>query len=349
MRIYTFLALFILLVVSSAFAQEQAIDNGNGFGGLIENTDGVVINWADGFIAASAEIKLMPGSIDPIRSKALAVRQGGVESRKALLDVILGLPLDGKRKVAALLEDDPKSMNSLRGYVQNSLLNTEMTNGTVKVSASLNLRNGLSSILIPPTLSFQTGIPPTLSGKRGEIGVERQALEGGGSGLENGSVYSGVIVDARGLSCHPVLLPLIYDGKGIGVYGAFAVSREAVLKRGLVSYMVNDKSENLRARVGNFPLIIKAVNTNGPSRSNFILSIDDAAKVRAVLKRKTVMDNCAVAVLMDKHFSAATNNDSAKSDVNDQKQEIPAVINESVIQENSLDENAAPSTSSADE
>ncbi|WP_319780163.1 hypothetical protein [Maridesulfovibrio sp.] len=338
MRIYTFLALIFLLVASSAFAQEGAIDKSNGFGGLIEKTDRTVINWADGFISASSAIKLMPGSIDPVRSKALAVRQGGVESRKGLLDVVLGLSVDGKHKVSSLLKNDIKSLNSLRGYVQNSLLSTKLDTGTVIVTSALNLRNGLSSIIIPPTISFQTGIPPTISGERGETGVEIQALEGADNGYIDSNVYSGVVIDARGFPYTPVLLPLIYDGKGVGVYGTFAVSRESVLKHGLVAYMVDGKSENLRARAGNFPLKVKAVNTHGNSRSSIILSLEDAAKVRAVLKRRAVVENCAVVVLVDGNNVSAKNDDSVEDTYSGRKQGSNVDNIESGIQEDSLDE-----------
>ncbi|WP_415716907.1 hypothetical protein [Maridesulfovibrio sp.] len=336
MKKYIIFTLLIMLVASFAQAQEQSAENGNGFGGLIEKSDGSVVNWADGFISASSEIKLLPDSIDPVRSKALAVRQGGVESRKALLDVVLGLPVDGKRNVSSLLDDDLKSLNLLRGYVQNSLFSTAVSNGTVSVISSLNMRNGLSSIIIPPTLSFQTGIPPTISGERGETGVELQALENTGSGFADSSAYSGVVIDARGLPFSPVLLPLIYDGKGVGVYGIFAVSRDSVLKRGLVAYMVDPKSENLRARVGNFPLTVKAVNSHGPLRCNFILSIDDAAKVRAVLNRKTVIENCAVVILVDSSSVRPETADDVESAA-PEEQKGTAVGNESGIHEDSLD------------
>ncbi|ACS80465.1 hypothetical protein [Maridesulfovibrio salexigens] len=341
MKKYIFFVLLILMfAVSSVSAQEQAAGNGNGYGGLIEKSDGTLINWGNGFLSASSSIKLLPGSIDPARSKALAVRQGGVESRKKLLDMVLSLPLDSRRNVSSLIKDDIKSLNSLRGYVQNSLLNTAVDgNGTVAVTSSLNLRNGLSSIIIPPTLSFQTGIPPTISGERGETGTELQALESEENGYIDSSIYSGVLIDARGLNYKPVLLPLIYDGRGVGVYGPFAVSRESVLKRGLVTYMTDDKSENLRSRVGNFPLKVKAVNTHGTSRSNFILSLEDATKVRAVLKRKIVSENCSVVILVDKAAGAANNGESADSLDEEQSQDIDAVNDDSEIQEESLDAN----------
>ncbi|WP_320175181.1 hypothetical protein [Maridesulfovibrio sp.] len=343
MKIYTFLVLFVLLFTASfACAQGQAADNGDGYGGLIEKYDGTLINWGSGFLSASSSIKLLPGSIDPVRSKALAVRQGGVESRKGLLDMVLSLPLDSRRKVSSIIKDDLKSLNSLRGYVQNSLLDTAVdANGIVVVTSSLNLRNGLSSIIIPPTISFQTGIPPTISGDRGETGAELQALESEENGYIDSSVYSGILVDARGLDCNPVLLPLIYDGRGVGVYGPFAVSRETVLKRGIVTYMTDDKSENLRSRIGNFPLKVKAVNTHGASRSNLILSLDDAVKVRAVLKRKIVSENCSVVILVDKPSGAVKKDESVDSADEELPQDASAVTDDSEIQEESLDAHPA--------
>lgn len=338
MRVYTFLVLFTLLVTASfACAQEQDVTNANGFGGLIEQSDGTMINWGDGALSASAEIRMLPDSIDPVRSKALAVRQGGVEARKGLLDVVLALPLDSRRNVSSIIKDDIKSLNSLRGYVQNSLLDTAVdANGTVVVTSSLNLHNGLSSIIIPPTLSFQTGLPPTISGERGEAGAELQALESDENGYIDSSVYSGVVVDARGLECNPVLLPIIYDGRGIGVYGPFAVSRESVLKRGLVTYMVDGKSENLRSRVGNFPLMVKAVNTHGPSQSNFILSLEDSARFRAVLKRKVVVENCAVVILVDDPAVVFKDAETGNAGL-EQQEESSAAVGESDIQEESLE------------
>lgn len=338
MKKYILFTLLILFATASfACAQEQDVTDAEGFGGLIEQSDGTMVNWGDGSLSASSEIKMLPESIDPVRSKALAVRQGGVESRKGLLDVVLSLPLDSRRNVSSIIKDDIKSLNSLRGYVQNSLLDTSVdANGTVVVTSSLNLRNGLSSIIIPPTLSFQTGIPPTISGERGETGAELQALESEENGYIDSSVYSGVVVDARGLDCKPVLLPLIYDGRGISVYGLFAVSRESVLKRGLVTYMVDDKSENLRSRVGNFPLVVKAVNTHGPSRSNFILSLEDSAKFRAVLKRKVVIENCAVVILVDDPAAVSKDDEAVDAEL-EQQEEGPAAVGESDIQEDSLE------------
>ncbi len=345
MRLYKFLLLFMLLTFSSiAYAESPAVNSGNGFGGLIVKKEGAKINWGNGFITATSEVLPMQDTIDPIRTRALTVRQGGVESRKLLLDSVLSIQLDGRRKVSSLLKNDIKTMNSLRGFVQNSLLSTALAeSGSVEVSASLNIRNGLSSIIIPPTIPFLSGIAPTISGKRNEGAVMLELAENGEVAGREATVHSGIIIDARGFNLTPVLLPLIYDGKGVGVYGPFAVSRESVLKHGLVAYMVDDASENVRSRVGNFPLVVKPVNTQGNKKCNLVLSLDAGVKVRAVLKRKSVVDNCAVVILVDGSKAEIVMEESTSEgvDVAVDKVDTSTVDSGNGIQEDSLDDKTA--------
>ncbi len=300
MKKYIFFTLFSLFAFATvACAQESSPNNGNGFGGLVVNQAGSRINWGDGFVSSTTEVLPMQDSLDPQRTLALAIRQGGVEARKKLLDTVMSLSLDGRSTIASTHGDDLKTMNTLRGFVQNSLLSTSMQeSGAVNISASLNIRDGLSSIIIPPTIPFLSGIAPTISGKRAEGNIVQELSENAGLEDREAVVHSGIVIDARDFNPSPVLLPLIYDGHGVGVYGAFSVSREAVIKNGLVAYMTDRNSENLKNRVGKFPLTVKPVNTQGPGKCNLILSLEDGAKVRSVLKRKSVTEKCAVVILV---------------------------------------------------
>ncbi len=292
MRLYSFLV-FLLLLAMPTFACADSASSGYLF-----ELDGLSINWGSGLISSSSEILPMQDTIDPQRTKALAVRQSGVKARKNLLDSILNLRLTSKELVSGAFEDEMKGAALLRGFVQNSLLSTQDTSdGMVKVTASTHIRGELSSIIIPATLPFLSGIPPTLSDNRDDENSQNPSDEEGA--VVNSSSYSGIVIDARGMDIVPVLLPVIYDGKGIGVYGPFIVSREAVLKNGLVAFVTDTPFSRLRERVGNTPLILTPVSTHGTVRGNVILSLADAAKARAVLTRKSVTDNCAVVIMMD--------------------------------------------------
>lgn len=347
MRLYKILILLLLLCSFSVSAQAGEGDNGNGFGGLVTEKDGCRVNWGNGIISATSEVQPMADTIDPVRTRALAVRMGGGASRKLLLDSILALPLDGKKNISGVLKDDLKSLNSLRGVVQNSLLSTSLTaDGTVLVTASLNLRETLSPIIIPVTIPFLSGIAPTISGKRSEGNVLQEMAESSDVSERKAAVHSGVVIDARGYRVTPVLLPIVYDGKGVGVYGVFAAARESVIKNGMAAYVVDGSAEILRSRVGSFPLVVKPVNTQGSKRSNLILSLEDSARVRAVLKRNSVIQNCAVAILVDARSSQDDGQIISDNEVlDDIAEQADSLENgsEEILQEDSLEENTVSS------
>ncbi|WP_320170173.1 hypothetical protein [Maridesulfovibrio sp.] len=328
---YFVFTLFMLLAFSFAsFAQASSVDNGTGFGGFVSGKVAGSVNWGNGLVSATSVVCPMQDTVDPQRTRALALRQGGVEARRMLLKTVLNITLDGGRTVSDILKDDLKTMNTLRGFIQNSLLKTTVSDdGSVEVTAFVNLWDGLSSIIIPPTIPFLSGIAPTIAGnKRSEVVVESGQKEDGGVDGREAEVHSGIVIDARGFNLNPVLLPIVYDGHGVGVYGAFAVSRDSVMKHGLVAYMVDGNSENFKSRVGSFPLTVKPVNTQGSGRSDFIVSLEDGAGIRAVLKRKSVGENCAVVILMDR--------DTAVPAETVAKDESGAPVNEAGIVEESL-------------
>lgn len=299
MKLYLLLfSLFLLLAPTALYAGDISSDQGY----VVETSDSSV-NWGSGLISASAETLPMQDTLDSMRTKAIATRESGVKARKNLLDSILGLSLSSTETVAQAFNDDVKTATMLRGIIQNSLLRTEDTpDGKVKVTASINIIGELASIIIPPTLPFLSGIAPTLS--EGRSGESDQIVVGESVGGDFS--YSGIVVDARGLDLTPVLLPVIYDGKGVGIYGPFKVSRDAVLKNGLVSYVLDSSLGNFRQRIGNSPFIVKPVSTQGTVAGNLILSLDDSAKLRAALKRKSILDNCAVVVVMDRPVNTGT-------------------------------------------
>ena len=339
MKLYSFLV-FLLLLAMPTFAYADSASSGYLF-----EQDGISINWGSGLISSFTETLPMQDTIDPQRTKALAVRQSGVKARKALLDSILNLSLNSKETVSGAFKDETKESALLRGFVQNSLLSTRDTaDGMVKVTASANIRGELSAIIIPATLPFLSGIPPTLSDSRANDNSQNSSGQEGP--IVSSASYSGIVVDARGMDIAPVLLPVIYDGKGVGVYGPFVVSREAVLKNGLVAFVTDTSFSRLRERVGNTPLVVRPVSTHGTVRGNVILSLADAAKARAVLKRKFITDNCAVVIMMDapkvEVVTPELGVDGAVS-AGSVQGEQGSFVNESGLQEDSIvDEGTSP-------
>lgn len=264
--------------------------------GLVVDSGKGSIDWGQGNAFGTSSIVPMQDSIDPHRTRALAVRQGGVQARNNLLSALLAVSVDGDSTVRQRLDNKYKALRELRGYVQNSLLKTEVVKqGEVKVKAFVSLRGEIASILYPSSIPFLSGIAPTL-GQRDV--VTEEFTEDMQEESDDYSAYSGIVIDARGVEVNPVLLPTVYDGRGVGVYGAFAVSRANALGKGLAGYYAEPQSKEYFNRVGSNPLWVSLVNTHGRSRSDLVVSIEDGARIKAVLKNDLVESNCAVAVII---------------------------------------------------
>ena len=108
--------------------------------------------------------------------------------------------------------------------------------------------------------------------KKPESKEEKSSDQYGG---DAGTVYTGVIIDARGAGITPAMSPKIYGPDGKEVYGSIAVERDFVLKHGIVGYVKDLEKAKTNERVKGNPLIIKGA-MNGGKSSDLVISSEDA-------------------------------------------------------------------------
>ena len=104
------------------------------------------------------------------------------------------------------------------------------------------------------------------------------------------NLYTGLIVDCRGLGLNAAMSPVIKNKKGEPIYGHKNLDYDLVISKGMVSY-VNDIDNYDRA--GSRPLIVKAIelqNFNG----NPVISVKDANKVLIENKKSAFLDRMNV-------------------------------------------------------
>ena len=110
--------------------------------------------------------------------------------------------------------------------------------------------------------------------------------------------YSGVIVDTSGLGIEETFSPVIYDTEGREIYGIENLDPEEVIENGMVSYSDSEDDEIARARAGDNPLVVKAVEVRGGNNSankvNAVISVEDADKILLANEQNHILDDCAV-------------------------------------------------------
>ena len=109
-------------------------------------------------------------------------------------------------------------------------------------------------------------------------------------GVETLGIYTGVIIDCSGLELNPVLTPSIQRTDNEYIYSYNNLDSNEVIAKGMIGYKIKEEvkssdkylllgaTSSKEDRVGNNPLVIKAValNNNG---SCPVISDDDANKI----------------------------------------------------------------------
>lgn len=90
--------------------------------------------------------------------------------------------------------------------------------------------------------------------------------------------YSGVVIDARGYSFEPSMLPQVYTEDGKLVYGASTVDPQVAKQQGLAGFATDLNSQSALKRVGNNPLVIKAQGLYGNKNAGVKINSADALK-----------------------------------------------------------------------
>jgi hypothetical protein len=90
--------------------------------------------------------------------------------------------------------------------------------------------------------------------------------------------WSGLLINAKGLGITPSMAPRIVDEAGREVYGTDVVSEKGLQQGGIVSYVKADDQGG--ARVGEKPLIVKALKLADKSKTDVVISNADADKLR---------------------------------------------------------------------
>ncbi len=112
-------------------------------------------------------------------------------------------------------------------------------------------------------------------------------------------VYTGMVVDARGIQARPAMSPRIFDEDGKEVYGSANVDREFAVKQGISGYTRDLSAAQSNQRVAANPVTVKALRTSGPGKSDLVISNADAQQIRALAESAAFMKQCRVMIVLD--------------------------------------------------
>ena len=125
---------------------------------------------------------------------------------------------------------------------------------------------------------------------------EREAIKSAYSKITNSGRVTGLIIDAQGLNYHPNLHPGLITEDGKEIYGIIKVSHNYIVNVGMSGWALNIKGAESNPRVGENPLIIRAIGISEDNK--LIIKTDDALNIMIADDRYDFLSKCRVVIIV---------------------------------------------------
>ncbi len=274
-----FLAAFLALWAGNASAQLvgtiKDVIEPSGSSGKVDWTTGVIT--AVGIGAPPAQ------PANAAQARAMAERAAQVVAYRNLLEAIKGVRVDSTTTVENFMVTSDVIRTEVSGIIQGATVMDKkyMSDGSVEVTVGMKLTGALAETLLPK------GAAPASPGTAP------------GASAAAGQLYTGLVVDARGLGVRPALAPKILNEDGKEVYGSAWISRDYAVREGMVGYLKDPAAAQTNPRVADKPLMVKAIKVSGDARVDTVISNADAAAIQSASQNLSMLEKCRVIILVD--------------------------------------------------
>lgn len=239
------------------------------------------------------------GAVNP-KMPASAARPGAIRAAQMsalrnALELVKGLSINSSTTIANSMTQSDEVRSRVEGFIKTFRIGREhyMDDLTVEVFAEIPL-DAVGEMVLPSSIQSTPSV--TSWGAPKEVGASGSSTPG----LSRSAAYTGLIIDARGLSVLPALAPRILDADGKEIYGSANVSREWAVKYGMAGYAKTpEQARAIKDRVGENPGFLKAIRADGAAKTDVVLSAEDAVALRATAETLKYLSQARVIVLVD--------------------------------------------------
>lgn len=270
------LTLLFLLTLSVFGYTDNSIE-------VIEQKEKGSVNWSRGVVQAKGIGIPLPKIPENSNDRTVALTDAKLNAFRIILEIIRELRINGTTVVGDYEIQEPAIMSKIENMVKSAKVVKKeyLTDGTVKIEMEVNLRGGFAQLVLPNDIKPLDSITFVTMDKT------------------SSPVFTGLVVDAKGLGVRPVMVPRILDENNQEVYGSAFVSREYAVQQGMSGYARNLKESLNNQRVADHPLVVKGLKTLGPGRSEIVISNADASKLRSTSESLYFMKKCRVIIVVD--------------------------------------------------
>jgi hypothetical protein len=239
------------------------------------------VDWTTGVISAVGIGAPPAQPANAAQARAMTERAAQVVAYRNMLETVKGVRVDSMSTVEDFIVASDMISTEVSGIIQGATIMDKkyMSDGSVEVTLGMKLTGALADTLLPKT--------PTT----GLIGTLAPAVPG--------QLYTGLIVDARGLGVRPAMAPKIMNEDGKEVYGSAWINRDYAVREGMVGYLKDPVQAQTNTRVMDKPLMVKALKVAGDARVDVVITNTDAAMLQSASENLSMLQKCRVIILVD--------------------------------------------------
>jgi len=251
------------------------------------------VNWTDGYIEAVGIGAPPQRNIGMPQARPMALRAAQVDAYRNLLEVVNGVRVDSTTTIRDFTVESDIINTQVQGIVKGAktMKQEYLSDGTVEVTVRMPMAGNFTAVIVPRILEKRQAAP--------QAPVPAAPQAPAASPASGGEVFTGLVVDARGIQARPAMSPRIIDEKGQEVYGSMNVEREYAVQQGMSGYARDLTAAQSNARVTNSPVSVKGLKTEGAGRSDIVIANADAEKIRASGDNQSFLKKCRVMIVLD--------------------------------------------------
>jgi len=240
------------------------------------------IDWTTNVITAVGIGAPPAQPANAAQARAITERTAQAVAYRNLLDAVKGVRVDSTTTVENFMVTSDVIKTEVSGFIQGATIMDKkyMSDGSVEVTVGMKLTGALADALLPKGTT--PPVPPV-----------------GATSTAPGQIYTGLIVDARGLGVRPAMAPKILNDNGKEVYGSVWINRDWAVREGMVGYLKDPAAAQTNPRVADKPLMVKAVKAAGDARVDVVISNADAATIQGASQNLSMFEKCRVIILVD--------------------------------------------------
>jgi len=231
------------------------------------------VDWTDGLVLSRDSVT----SAARRGTGVAAVRTATQAARQGLLRMFDQVRFDATQMLGQAVRQAEVPRPELEGLVTRATVveTRYFPGGAVETAVQLPFAGQLTALSLPSASSVTPDSDPRTE-----------------------AVHTGVAIDARGLAIAPALFPRIVDERGQTLYAPESVDREAAVQQGYVAYAKAFDQAPAQARIGEHPLVLRALRVAGETRVDLVLSDAEATRMRDYAATRRLVRQCRVLIVM---------------------------------------------------